>query len=65
VQMRFWRFAAAEIPTERDAFINWLYARWIELDEWIEQTRVVDEARISAKAGGHTSGPPPPEPLPT
>jgi 1-acyl-sn-glycerol-3-phosphate acyltransferase len=39
VQMKFWRFAAAEIPAERDQLTTWLYARWLELDEWIAQAR--------------------------
>ena len=35
VRLKFWRFPAAEVPTERDALIEWLYARWQELDDWI------------------------------
>jgi len=35
VHLRFWRFAAAEVPRGRDALIVWLYDRWQELDDWI------------------------------
>jgi 1-acyl-sn-glycerol-3-phosphate acyltransferase len=35
VRVRFWRHAAATVPTERAAMIEWLYARWQELDDWI------------------------------
>jgi 1-acyl-sn-glycerol-3-phosphate acyltransferase len=39
VRMKFWRFAAAEVPADRDELTTWLYARWLELDEWIAQAR--------------------------
>lgn len=35
VRLKFWRFAAAEVPRERDALIVWLYERWQELDDWV------------------------------
>jgi 1-acyl-sn-glycerol-3-phosphate acyltransferase len=35
VRLRFWRFAAAEVPDDRDELIAWLYDRWLELDEWV------------------------------
>jgi 1-acyl-sn-glycerol-3-phosphate acyltransferase len=40
VRLKFWRFAAAEIPAGREQQIAWLYERWLELDEWISATRV-------------------------
>jgi 1-acyl-sn-glycerol-3-phosphate acyltransferase len=39
VRLKFWRFAAAEIPSEREAMIAWLYDRWQELDDWIGEVR--------------------------
>ena len=39
IQLKFWRFAAAERPTDRDELIAWLYDRWFELDEWIGVAR--------------------------
>ncbi|MBA3808731.1 MAG: 1-acyl-sn-glycerol-3-phosphate acyltransferase [Solirubrobacterales bacterium] len=35
VRLRFWRFPAAEVPSEREALIAWLYERWQELDDWV------------------------------
>ncbi len=39
VQLKFWRFPATEVPSERDELIRWLYARWQELDDWIAEVR--------------------------
>jgi 1-acyl-sn-glycerol-3-phosphate acyltransferase len=39
VHLRFWRFAACEVPTARDDLIAWLYERWQELDDWIGEMR--------------------------
>jgi 1-acyl-sn-glycerol-3-phosphate acyltransferase len=35
VQLKFWRYPAAEVPSDRDELIVWLYARWQELDDWV------------------------------
>jgi 1-acyl-sn-glycerol-3-phosphate acyltransferase len=35
VRLKFWRFAAAEVPSDRDELIVWLYERWQQLDDWI------------------------------
>jgi 1-acyl-sn-glycerol-3-phosphate acyltransferase len=39
ISVRFWRSAAAEIPADRQARIEWLYARWQELDDWVGEQR--------------------------
>lgn len=39
VQLKFWRFPAAEVPEDRDQLITWLYARWQLLDDWIAEQR--------------------------
>jgi 1-acyl-sn-glycerol-3-phosphate acyltransferase len=49
VRLRFWRFAAAEIPADRDQLIAWLYDRWQELDDWISEMRE-DSSRALAPA---------------
>ena len=37
VQLKFWRYPVAEIPyDDYDALVQWLYARWFELDDWID-----------------------------
>ncbi len=35
VHLKFWRFPAAEVPSEREELIAWLYERWQELDDWV------------------------------
>jgi 1-acyl-sn-glycerol-3-phosphate acyltransferase len=35
VRVRFWRHAAETVPAERDEMVEWLYACWQELDDWI------------------------------
>jgi 1-acyl-sn-glycerol-3-phosphate acyltransferase len=39
VKLKFWRFPAADVPSERDELIAWLYARWQELDDWVGEMR--------------------------
>lgn len=33
--VRVWRFARSTIPEEPTAQIEWLFERWVEMDEWI------------------------------
>ena len=37
--MRWWQVPRAEIPTTREARIDWLYEWWQRIDEWVEQHR--------------------------
>lgn len=50
VRIKFWRYRAPEVPTEDDAaLVHWLYERWLDLDEWIDQngaTAVVQEPLV-------------------
>jgi 1-acyl-sn-glycerol-3-phosphate acyltransferase len=39
VRLKFWRYPAAEVPSDRDELITWLYDRWQELDDWIGEVR--------------------------
>ncbi|MGI8863994.1 MAG: 1-acyl-sn-glycerol-3-phosphate acyltransferase [Solirubrobacteraceae bacterium] len=50
VQLKFWRFPAAEVPADRAQQIVWLYARWQELDDWIAEARQHSGTRLAAKA---------------
>lgn len=36
VRVRFWRFPASEIPRDDEGRLSWLYARWAELDLWVD-----------------------------
>lgn len=35
VRLKAWRFPRAEIPTEREELIEWLFTQWNVLDDWI------------------------------
>jgi 1-acyl-sn-glycerol-3-phosphate acyltransferase len=35
IELRLWLAPAAEVPGDRDARIDWLFARWRELDRWV------------------------------
>jgi len=50
VRLRFWRFPAAEIPSEREELIAWLYARWQTLDDWIGEVRAGTPPTLTAPA---------------
>jgi 1-acyl-sn-glycerol-3-phosphate acyltransferase len=47
VRLRFWRFAAEEVPVVRDELIAWLYARWQELDDWVGEVQAEQAAQLS------------------
>ena len=36
LRLRLWRYAADELPSSNEAKLDWLYARWAEVDTWIE-----------------------------
>jgi 1-acyl-sn-glycerol-3-phosphate acyltransferase len=37
IQMRWWIVPAAEVPLGEDARIDWLFAWWATIDDWIDQ----------------------------
>jgi 1-acyl-sn-glycerol-3-phosphate acyltransferase len=39
VRVRLWRVPAAQVPADREARIDWLYAEWARLDAWIDAAR--------------------------
>jgi 1-acyl-sn-glycerol-3-phosphate acyltransferase len=39
VRVKFWRHAAAEVPADPQARIEWLYAGWQTLDDWVGEQR--------------------------
>jgi len=41
IVMRWWRVPRAEIPTDRDGQIEWLFGWWEEIDAWIDANRPV------------------------
>jgi 1-acyl-sn-glycerol-3-phosphate acyltransferase len=50
VQLKFWRFPAAEVPSDRAELVAWLYERWQELDDWIGETRSGSHTALGAQA---------------
>ena len=43
--MRWWRVPREEIPAGRDDQIDWIFTRWEEIDQWVEEHRPVDLPR--------------------
>ena len=43
--MGWWRIPHEEIPTDREERIDWLFAWWRTVDEWVEEHRPVDLPR--------------------
>ena len=35
VRVAFWRIAAGEIPAGEEARIDWLFAQWRRVDDWV------------------------------
>jgi 1-acyl-sn-glycerol-3-phosphate acyltransferase len=48
VRMRFWRFAAGEIPRSETELTEWLYGVWQQLDDWVGEQRAQDAAPPSS-----------------
>jgi 1-acyl-sn-glycerol-3-phosphate acyltransferase len=45
IVMRWWQVPRDEIPAEREARIDWLFAWWERIDEWIAEHQPQDLAR--------------------
>jgi 1-acyl-sn-glycerol-3-phosphate acyltransferase len=39
IAVRFWRSPGSEVPATEQERIEWLYARWQELDDWVGEQR--------------------------
>jgi len=51
VRMKIWRHAASDVPVgDEEAFAEWLYERWFELDDWIEAQLAGAGTRAAATA---------------
>jgi hypothetical protein len=40
--MRWWRVPREEIPSDREARIEWLFDWWERIDAWVDEHRPVD-----------------------
>jgi 1-acyl-sn-glycerol-3-phosphate acyltransferase len=45
IVMRWWRVPREEIPTEREAQIDWLFDWWARIDAWVEENRPAELPR--------------------
>jgi hypothetical protein len=39
VRVRLWRVPFAQLPTEPDAQMSWLFEQWQRVDDWIEDQK--------------------------
>ena len=60
--MRWWRVPREEIPSDRTERIDWLFAWWEEIDQWIAEHRPVDllPGRAAREAADTRRGASPP-----
>ncbi|MGI9607443.1 MAG: 1-acyl-sn-glycerol-3-phosphate acyltransferase [Acidimicrobiales bacterium] len=45
IRLRAWRYPRREIPEDPEARIDWLFERWLEMDEWIASHHPLGRAR--------------------
>ncbi len=48
VKVRFWRIPRAEVPSAKDALVEWLWTRWEELDAWVDREALEYERKSSS-----------------
>jgi len=52
VRLRLWRIPRAEVPTGREALVDWLWTRWEALDAWVdEEARAWESTQRPVKRG--------------
>ena len=39
IEMRWWLVPAADVPSDREARIDWLFDWWKQIDDWIAERR--------------------------
>jgi 1-acyl-sn-glycerol-3-phosphate acyltransferase len=44
IEMRWWLVPAADVPTDREERIDWLFAWWQRIDDWIAERRAAAAA---------------------
>lgn len=54
--MGWWRISREDIPSGREARVEWLYAWWRHIDEWVDDHRPVDLPRPGHRSGGQRVG---------
>lgn len=56
VRIKIWRHDGATVPTDRDGQVRWLYARWQELDDWIDEQRRLDPSSTLGPKAAREAG---------
>jgi len=56
VRIKVWRHDGATVPTDRDEQVRWLYARWQELDDWIDEQRRLDPSSTLGPKAAEAAG---------
>ncbi|MGB9376317.1 MAG: 1-acyl-sn-glycerol-3-phosphate acyltransferase [Mycobacteriales bacterium] len=52
VVSRYWRIPAANIPTDTDELIEWLYEWWATIDQWIADRAALTSGPVDATTPG-------------
>jgi hypothetical protein len=50
IRVTAWKVSAADIPTDRDEQVEWLYANWARIDAWLVNGTEPAEVLTSAPA---------------
>lgn len=50
IEARYWRIPAAEVPRTEQEIIDWLYAWWETIDEWVDRHKDVPAASDGSEA---------------
>jgi 1-acyl-sn-glycerol-3-phosphate acyltransferase len=53
--MRWWQVSREEIPADREQRIEWLFAWWEQIDDWIAENRPQDFTRARSRRTAATS----------
>jgi hypothetical protein len=48
IRSRYWRLPASEVPSGEQEQIDWLYAWWARIDQWIDERRTDEMADVAA-----------------
>jgi len=49
IKVKFWRIAAADIPTDTVGRIEWIHRQWLKVDKWVEENQDPDLTALLAR----------------
>jgi hypothetical protein len=56
IEMRWWLVPVAEVPDGREERIDWLFAWWQRIDDWVAERRSADVERRGPDSAGRGLG---------